>query len=139
MPLVTNTTDATFTTDVIENQKTVLVEFWAEWCPPCRIMAPILDELARDHDNLSVVKINADENMATATEYRALSLPTMKIFRDGEVVKTIVGARPRAAIEFELGAILGRESMPLRSGSAGEPPAISGGRNSQIPQVPGSA
>ena len=104
-----NVTDDTFADSVIaaSSGRTVLVEFWAEWCPPCRALSPILEQLAAEHpDTLTVVKVNADDNLRTAAEYRALALPTMKLFRDGEVVKTIVGAKPKAALVADLAGLV---------------------------------
>ncbi|HWU59888.1 MAG TPA: thioredoxin [Microbacteriaceae bacterium] len=105
-PVVT-VTDATFQAEVLQSDRPVIVDFWAEWCPPCRAISPILEQLAIEHpDALKVVKVNADENLIAAQTYRALALPTMKVFVGGEVVKTIVGAKPKRALEAELGAFL---------------------------------
>ncbi|MCU1510109.1 MAG: thioredoxin [Glaciihabitans sp.] len=100
---LTDTTDAAFADDVLSADRTVLVEFWAEWCPPCRALRPILEQIATEHpDTLRVITINADDNEETSLRYQALALPTMKIFRGGEVVKTIIGAKPKAALLAEL-------------------------------------
>jgi thioredoxin 1 len=105
-PVVT-VTDATFEAEVLRSHRPVIVDFWAQWCPPCRAISPILEQLAIEHpDALKVVKVNADENLIAAQTYRALALPTMKVFVGGEVVKTIVGAKPKHALEAELGAYL---------------------------------
>jgi thioredoxin 1 len=105
-PVVT-VTDATFEAEVLQSQRPVIVDFWAEWCPPCRAISPILEQLAIEHpDALKVVKVNADENLIAAQTYQALALPTMKVFVGGEVVKTIVGAKPKRALEVELGEFL---------------------------------
>jgi thioredoxin 1 len=105
-PVVT-VTDATFEAEVLRSDRPVIVDFWAQWCPPCRAISPILEQLAIEHpDALKVVKVNADENLIAAQTYRALALPTMKVFVGGEVVKTIVGAKPKHALEAELGAYL---------------------------------
>ncbi|MEO7025590.1 MAG: thioredoxin [Leifsonia sp.] len=107
MTTLTAVTDATFADRVLSAKGTTIVEFWAEWCGPCRALSPILEQLAVEHaDTLDVVKINADDNPRTAAEYRAMSIPVIKVFRDGEVVKTIVGAKPKAALEFELAPFL---------------------------------
>ena len=96
-------TDSTFDTDVLQADKPVLVDFWAEWCGPCRQVAPVLEEIANEHaDKLTIAKLNIDENPETARNYRVMSIPTMAVFKGGELVKTIVGARPKAAILREL-------------------------------------
>jgi thioredoxin 1 len=93
-------TDATFA----ESTKTgtVLVEFWAQWCGPCHMLSPVLDEIDRERDDLTVLKINADENTATARDYQVMSLPTMLLFRDGVPIRQIVGARPKSRLLAEL-------------------------------------
>lgn len=101
-------TDATFPDAVLAASGTTIVEFWAEWCGPCRALGPILEQLAAEHtDRISIVKINADENPQSSATYRAMALPVMKVFQNGEVVKTIVGAKPKPALEFELAPYLG--------------------------------
>ncbi|GAB3578612.1 thioredoxin [Leifsonia lichenia] len=100
-------TDATFPDAVLAASGTTIVEFWAEWCGPCRALGPILEQLATEHaDRISIVKINADENPQSSATYRAMALPVMKVFQNGEVVKTIVGAKPKPALEFELAPYL---------------------------------
>ncbi|WP_025155754.1 thioredoxin family protein [Leifsonia aquatica] len=107
MTTIDSVTDATFAAEVLAASGTTLVEFWAEWCGPCRALGPVLEQVAREHDGaLRVVKINADDNPRTAAEYRALALPFMKVFRDGEPVGTIIGAKPRPAMEQALAPYL---------------------------------
>jgi thioredoxin 1 len=100
-------TDATFTSDVLQNDKYVLVDFWAEWCGPCRQVAPILEEIAGEHaDTLTVVKLNVDENPQTAAQYGVVSIPTLNVYKGGQVVKTIVGAKPKALLLRDLEAFI---------------------------------
>ncbi len=101
------TTDATFSTDVLQSEKPVLVDFWAEWCGPCKMVAPVLEEIAGENtEKLSVVKLNIDENPGVARDYQIMSIPTMAVFQDGKIVKSIVGAKPKAAILKDLEAYL---------------------------------
>ena len=96
-------TDATFDAEVLANSKPVIVDYWAEWCGPCRQVAPVLEEIASEYgDKIDVVKLNIDENPNVSTRYRIMAIPTMSVFRNGEVVKQIVGAKPKAALLKEL-------------------------------------
>lgn len=100
-------TDATFQSDVLESEKTILVDFWAEWCGPCRAVGPILDQIgAENADKIEIVKLNVDENPQTAAKYQITSIPAMKVFKGGEVVQTVIGAKPKAALEKDLAAFL---------------------------------
>ena len=101
------TTDQAFTADVLESDKTVLVDFWAEWCGPCKMVAPILEEIASENtDKISVVKLNVDQNPQTAANYGVVSIPTLNVYQGGKVVKQIVGAKPKKALLKDLAEFL---------------------------------
>ena len=99
----TDVTDATFDAEVLKSDRPVLVDFWAEWCVPCKRMAPLLEELAAEHgDKLKVVKLDTDANTATAAKYGITSIPTLNVYSGGEVVKSITGAKPKPLLVREL-------------------------------------
>jgi thioredoxin 1 len=99
-------TDNNFQAEVIESDTPVLVDFWAPWCGPCRIIAPSLEELNEEIDNLRVVKLNVDENQQTAAQYDVMSIPTLIIFKNGQPAKKIIGAMPKKRLEAELAPAL---------------------------------
>jgi thioredoxin len=89
-------TDATFVQDVLQSEKPVLVDFWAEWCAPCRKVEPLLNELATEmSDKIEIVKLNIDDNPETAMAYRVMSVPTLTIFKNGQPVQSVAGAKPK--------------------------------------------
>jgi thioredoxin 1 len=104
---IQSVTDSDFQNNVLQADKPVLVDFWAEWCGPCRQVAPILEEIAAEHgEKLTIMKMNVDENPQTPAQYRVTGIPTMAVFSGGEVVKTIVGAKPKAALLNDLGDVI---------------------------------
>ena len=99
---INDVTDGNFDVEVLESETAVLVDFWAPWCGPCRVVSPILAEIDAERDDLRVVKLNVDENQQTAVKYEVLSIPTMILFKHGTMVKKLIGAQPKARIEAEL-------------------------------------
>jgi thioredoxin 1 len=96
-------TDATFDEEVLKSDKPVVVDYWAEWCGPCRMVAPVLEEIATEHaGKINVVKINIDENPQVAQRYQILQIPTLNVFSGGEVVKQVIGAKPKSALLRDL-------------------------------------
>ncbi len=96
-------TDESFTEDVLNSEKTVLVDFWATWCHPCKMVAPVLEEIASEYsEKLTVAKLDIDAHPASARDYQVMSIPTLIVFQDGKPVKQIVGAKPKAALLAEL-------------------------------------
>ena len=104
MPI--DTTDARFTADVLESDDPVVVDFHAVWCGPCRVMSPILAEMAAERPDVRFVKLDVDSNQETAVRYGVLSMPTLMVFRGGEPVLKLVGARRRSRLEAELQGVL---------------------------------
>jgi thioredoxin 1 len=103
---LTEVTDNNFAAEVLEATQPVLVDFWAPWCGPCRIIAPHLEELDSERQDLTVVKMNVDENPQTAAKYGIMSIPTLLLFKNGEVAKQVVGALPKARLQQELEPVL---------------------------------
>jgi len=107
MSAATEVTDANFEELVINSEDTIMVDFWAEWCGPCRAVGPILDQIASENaDKIKIVKLNVDDNPQMAMKYQITSIPAMKVFKGGEVVKTVIGAKPKPAIEADLAEFL---------------------------------
>jgi thioredoxin 1 len=103
---LTDVTDTTFQAEVLESDQPVLVDFWAPWCGPCRVVAPVLEEIAAERNDLRIVKLNVDENQQTAARYEVLSIPTMILFKNGAVAKKVIGAYPKKRLEAELEPVL---------------------------------
>jgi thioredoxin 1 len=95
-------TDATFQSEVLEAEGPVLVDFWAPWCGPCRVVHPILEEIDAEREELKIVSLNTDENQQTSARYEVLSIPTLILFKDGEIAKKVIGAMPKRRLEAEL-------------------------------------
>jgi thioredoxin 1 len=100
--VVGDVTDSDFQAEVLDSDQPVVVDFWAPWCGPCRVVAPVLEEIAGERQDLRIVKLNVDENQATAAKYEVLSIPTMILFKNGEVAKKVIGAYPKRRLEAEL-------------------------------------
>jgi thioredoxin 1 len=98
--------DDTFQAEVLESEQPVLVDFWAPWCGPCRVVAPVLEEIAGERQDLRIVKLNIDENQRTAAQFGVMSIPTMILFKHGQAAKTIIGAYPKKRLEAELEPVL---------------------------------
>ncbi len=102
MAPITEVTDNNFQAEVLESNIPVLVDFWAPWCGPCRIVAPVLEQIANEREDLRIVKLNVDDNQQTATAFEVLSIPTLILFRGGQVAKKVIGAYPKKRLEAEL-------------------------------------
>ena len=103
---ITDVTDANFQAEVLESAEPVLVDFWAPWCGPCRVIAPALEEIVEERDDLRIVKLNVDDNQQTAARYNVLSIPTLILFRNGEVAHQIIGAMPKKRLVQEIEPVL---------------------------------
>ena len=102
-----NVTDATFAEEVLRSELPVLVDFWAEWCPPCHRLSPVLDELAVEYEGRArIVKLDSDANPETVRAYGVMSMPTLSLFRNGELVSQVVGARPRSQLRAQIDGAL---------------------------------
>jgi thioredoxin 1 len=99
-------TDTNFQAEVLEADGPVLVDFWAPWCGPCRVVAPVLEEIAGERSDLRIVKLNVDENQQTAANFEVLSIPTLILFKNGAVAKKVIGAYPKRKLEAELEPVL---------------------------------
>jgi thioredoxin len=99
---IVDVTDASFEVEVMESDTPIVVDFWAPWCGPCRVVSPILEQINAEREDLRVVKLNVDENPNTAVRFEILSIPTMILFKNGEIAKKVVGALPKARLESEL-------------------------------------
>ncbi len=105
--LIKHVTDATFSTDVLKSDKPVLVDYWAEWCGPCKMIAPVLDELSRQYEGrLQIAKLNVDENRDMPAQYGIRGIPTLQLWKNGELVRSLVGAKPKAELAAFLDAHL---------------------------------
>ena len=103
---IKDVTDSNFQAEVLEADGPVLVDFWAPWCGPCRVVAPVLEEINAEQDNLRIVKLNVDDNQQTAAAYEVMSIPTMIVFKNGQIAKKLIGALPKQRLEQEIAPAL---------------------------------
>jgi thioredoxin 1 len=103
---LTDVTDTNFQAEVLEADGPVLVDFWAPWCGPCRVVHPVLEEIDAERDDLKIVSINVDENQQTAARYEVLSIPTLIVFKQGQIAHKVIGALPKKRLEAELEPVL---------------------------------
>jgi thioredoxin 1 len=99
---IRDVTDANFDVEVLESEQPIIVDFWAPWCGPCRVVSPVLEQINSERGDLRVVKLNVDENQQTAVRYEILSIPTIILFKNGQIAKKVIGALPKARLEAEL-------------------------------------
>ena len=104
---ISEVTDTNFQAEVLEADQPVLVDFWAPWCGPCRVVAPVLEEIAGQRPDLKIVKLNVDDNQVTAARYQVMSIPTLILFKHGQIAHKVIGALPKKRLEAELEPALG--------------------------------
>jgi thioredoxin 1 len=102
MAQLAEVTDSNFQAEVLESESPTLVDFWAPWCGPCRVVGPVLEEIAAEHDDIKVVKLNVDDNPITSAQFQVLSIPTMILFKNGAEAKKLIGAMPKRKIVEQL-------------------------------------
>ena len=103
---ITEVTDTSFQAEVVESPEPVLVDFWAPWCGPCRLVSPVLEQIDAERADVRVVKLNVDENQQTAAAFGVMSIPTMILFKNGQAIHQIIGAQPKPRIESQLDQVL---------------------------------